>query len=482
MHIKKRIIFGMAIILALMLAGCSQEEKPSEEKQSDVTLGKMIFVDPSGVAFWGDDSYLCSGVVGENGIEEVVIEAQMTYEIKALAVYESRLYVGSKDGIYSYALSDLQGGDVVSPEQISDSDPDNRFTIRNGKLYYRYGYSVYSVDLADGTEIEVAQNTYDYEIMNEKIVYTGMDGGIFTASEDGKTWSKLTDTPSNCKMSVASEQIYYTAQEDDELFQSDISGSVPVKVKVSEDLSEYDDIWANENYLLYESSGYEPMLLNLKDNSDTKVTEAVTFPTKGDGFLVDNKLYGYDKYKQTLYLYDLENGSYVEENISQILQQQIAAHSAQVSGDLAQNSGASSNAEGYDISEGLFQYDNTAGENEKMLGGTYFDLTLPGTVPWGWEKTSNTSVKIYYQGALDSGYGGTVVTVRAYDPDDTSYLELPRYQIAGKSSDKVYVAIFPTDLQYDASNAVQTDEYNELMSYAKEIDEKNGTDNPFKCY
>lgn len=81
MHIKKRIILGMTIILALMLAGCSQEEKtsedkPSEEKQNDVTLGKMIFVDPSGVAFWGDDSYLCSGVVGENGIEEVVIEAQ----------------------------------------------------------------------------------------------------------------------------------------------------------------------------------------------------------------------------------------------------------------------------------------------------------------------------------------------------------------------------------------------------------------------
>lgn len=70
------------------------------------------------------------------------------------------------------------------------------------------------------------------------------------------------------------------------------------------------------------------------------------------------------------------------------------------------------------------------------------------------------------------------MTIRAYGWGDNSYSELPSYQIAGLSSDKKYVAIFPTDVQYDSNDSIQCSEYPALLEYAKRVDQDN-PDNPF---
>ena len=97
---------------------------------------------------------------------------------------------------------------------------------------------------------------------------------------------------------------------------------------------------------------------------------------------------------------------------------------------------------------------------------------------WAWEVIDDSAIRFYYPQAAESGYGGHIMTIRAYGWGDNSYSELPSYQIAGLSSDKKYVAIFPTDVQYDSNDSIQCSEYPALLEYAKRVDQDN-PDNPF---
>ncbi len=496
MRIKKLLGLSMSMVLALLLTGCfflsdKNIEAPRQETATSETMdietadskiadnivhGRTIFVHPNGVAFWGDGSYLCSGIVGTDGIDEVVIEAQMTYDINALAIYDSRLYVASNDGLYSYALADLQSGGIVSPKCISEYSPSDRFTLYNGKLYFKYGYTIFSYDVDNAIKTEIARNVHDYEITDLGIFYTDRDGGIYTASEDGTTWSKILDTTKECTMSMTDDRIYYRTKGGNELFRFDISDNELVKVAVSKSLNQYDDIWVTDDHILYNSADYDTMLFRCKDNADAKVPHAIGFPRKGDAFLAEYKLYGYNKYSKALYIYDLENGSYTSQDIAHTLQQQIQAHAGTASTD--QNP----DEEGYDIADGLFRCANHEDINKEALAGIYIILEMPRTDTWDWKKTGDTSIKIYYTDAANSGYGGTVVSIMAFDIGDDSYLDFPEYQIAGRTDDKVYIALFPTDIQFDPSNATQAKEYNKLITHAKKIDEDNSVDNPFRCY
>lgn len=76
--------------------------------------------------------------------------------------------------------------------------------------------------------------------------------------------------------------------------------------------------------------------------------------------------------------------------------------------------------------------------------------------------------------------GGRLVTIKAFDWDDNGYEDFPAYTIAGTSEDKKYIAIFPTDVQYDSS---QETGYRKMYDYARRIDssEEKAANNPFSC-
>ena len=134
--------------------------------------------------------------------------------------------------------------------------------------------------------------------------------------------------------------------------------------------------------------------------------------------------------------------------------------------------------DGYDIMEGFNLEQNGS---ELLLYGNDFLLTMPNNDDWGYEQTSGTTLTIYDKDAREDGYGGELVTIMAFDPDDTSYEEFPDYAVAGtgKNVNKTFIAQFPTDTQFDPSDKDDEAEYMELFDYVKKISE-GAADSPFQ--
>ena len=134
----------------------------------------------------------------------------------------------------------------------------------------------------------------------------------------------------------------------------------------------------------------------------------------------------------------------------------------------------------YDIMEG-FRVEENDDADYTVLYGNGFTLTMPEDDDWGYEATNSTSLNIYLKDARESGFEGDLVTIMAFDPEDTSYEEFPNYTIAGKSQkvNKTFIAMFPTDVRYDPNDPDQEEDYTELIRYVEKINE-GAADSPFE--
>lgn len=136
----------------------------------------------------------------------------------------------------------------------------------------------------------------------------------------------------------------------------------------------------------------------------------------------------------------------------------------------------------YDISSGI---KTRSSEGSSFIETDHFSLYLPQDISWEYKVVDNNTISIYYTPAKDAGFGGHVVTIKAYDWGDNAYSDIPEYSIAGLSNDKKYVAIYPTDLQYDSSDSTQKEEYGRMLKVAKRMDcedEELAKDNPFNVW
>ena len=133
----------------------------------------------------------------------------------------------------------------------------------------------------------------------------------------------------------------------------------------------------------------------------------------------------------------------------------------------------------YDIMEG-FRVEENDDADYAVIYGNGFVLTMPEDDDWGYEADS-TSLNIYMKDAREAGFGGDLVTIMAFDPEDTSYEDFPSYSVAGKSQrvNKTFIALFPTDAQFDPNDPDQEEDYTELFNYVKKISE-GAADSPFE--
>ena len=124
----------------------------------------------------------------------------------------------------------------------------------------------------------------------------------------------------------------------------------------------------------------------------------------------------------------------------------------------------------YNIMEGFEIVENGS---EKLLYGNDFLLIMPNNDEWAYEQISETSLEIYLKSAREDGFGGDLVTIMAFDPEDTSYEEFPSYSVAGtgKNVNKVFIALFPTDVQFNPEDADQQAAYEELYTHVHKIAE-----------
>ena len=133
-------------------------------------------------------------------------------------------------------------------------------------------------------------------------------------------------------------------------------------------------------------------------------------------------------------------------------------------------------ASSFDILEGLQVY---SANGSAVMDSNYFTLTVPTNPTVGYNQPDKDSFTIYYADAKKGGFGGVVVTVKAYDIGDTSYNQLQDYKIAGTNDSKIFVAIYPTNVQYNSSDPVQMTGYGTLLNWAKSLDYTSSS-SPFK--
>ena len=132
----------------------------------------------------------------------------------------------------------------------------------------------------------------------------------------------------------------------------------------------------------------------------------------------------------------------------------------------------------YDIMEGFQLVENGS---ELLLYGNDFLLIMPNNDKWGYEQTSADVLQIYLKAARDDGYEGNLVSIMAFDPEDTTYEDFPEYSVAGtgQNVNKTFIALFPTDVQFNPEDPDQQADYDELFAHVKKIAE-GAADSPFQ--
>ena len=123
----------------------------------------------------------------------------------------------------------------------------------------------------------------------------------------------------------------------------------------------------------------------------------------------------------------------------------------------------------YDIASGLKLKDK---DGMKTLSTDHFTLTLSHGDSWDAKVNSKTSITIYNTALYEANQGGKLVTILAYDAGDENYDVLPEYNVIGKSGGKLYIAAYPTDMQYDSSNKKAVADYMAVFEEVSRISEE----------
>ena len=478
---KKRGIFrllpALLLVLALFaLSGCAGKEAAAapaaaenneaqkksgnrtakaEDYTEGVVQGSSLY-QKNGVIFWGYDDRLCSALIGEDGLPyDFISEGSMGEEIYSVAVYDGALYLATDIGIIRLATDQAEAeqgyGVVLGNDRLSIES----FQIYEDYIYYTYGYNLRRVPINPGEREKLEENITCMQVSSKGIYCLNKDGELLLVSLDGTERKTLCKLDSQGDLGIFDNKAYITTGEaDDYIYVYDLERDELEELELEEDISPYNPVWVLEGKLYYNNEKFKLRCLDLSTGEDELLPTEFDLPDYNEGFMLEG--FGYYKLSDSLYWAELGEDYSEKIKIGQALNS-----TASVSGayDIARNIGV-----GYDKTEFLYS--------------DCFVLNMPDfPSDWDYEVLSKTAVQIVHYPSRDAGYGGNVVSIMAYDKDDDSYEILPHYTVAGESKDKVYIACFPTDVQYSRETEKG---WRQLSEFMQQIDEDD-PDNPFSC-
>lgn len=482
---KKLIILSLMCITILFLVGCSSNDTTSNDKFeniSNATMGKSIFVHSSDIAFFGYDNLLCTAKFQEGSLSEFVIEGGFTGKIYALAVYDNNLFVSASDGIFKYDLGMFEGNSEAKPVVLWDKSLSefNHFEIYDNKMFFLYGKTLCYIPTDGGDKVDVTTETVDFEITTSGIYYVKSDGVLHLLSLDLSKDETLITLVPNTTIQLIDGKLYYR---DGVLLKAYNLKSKKIEdIKTEDEVNEYlQCVWSNGENFLYRTQSFDERLIT-KDG-EKELSDDVRYPDKAFGYVYkdcllrsqNNSIRITDLVSGTIRDYDLEQE--MQAMLSQINNQQNSSSQSSENNKSNNNSSTTSSSE-YDILQGLqIQRDGSA----LYMYGNDFLLSMPIDDDWEYVQNTKDSFSIIYIPGKNAGYGGHLVTIKAYDLNDTSYTNLPSYKIAGrgKNTNKVFVAIFPTDVQFDSNNKSQASRYQDLFEYVQKISD-GAVNSPFQ--
>lgn len=128
----------------------------------------------------------------------------------------------------------------------------------------------------------------------------------------------------------------------------------------------------------------------------------------------------------------------------------------------------------FDIASGMKLKEK---DGVKTLKTDHFTLTLTHGGSWDAKVNSKNSITIYNVALNKAKRGGKLVTILAYAAGDKSYDVLPDYNVIGESGGMVYVATYPTDMQYDGGKEKDVADYQAVFAEVCRL-KAGDTENP----
>lgn len=453
------------------------EEEKSDAQTSEAKNYKEGVIDASeltiqnGVVFWGYDQQLCSALLDENDdMYDFISEGSLSTVIHSIAVDGDCMYMSTESGIVCMSLNDAEQEQsklsVIDDHELSTSS----FQIYDGNIYFTYGKNLIMIPEEGGEDKTLEQSIEAFQVTTEGIYCINTNGSLIRVSLDGSERKTLQELDSEGELFILNHKAYITTGGDDNyIYVYELDEGNVEKIHFEHNLSPYHPVWVTEECVYYESEDYEVFRYDFESETEFQIDVIYDLPDYQDGYLWNDTLYYV--YSNYLYWMHLDSGESFKYSKSEVLEDESSL-------DVTFNAAnAGSSEEAYNIAEDIGVYNS---EGQARLESKYFTLYLPADGDWTYKVVDNSTIGIYYEPAYESGDGGHLVTIKAYDWGDNSYGELPSYKVAGVSDDKKYIAIFPTDVQFNSS---QADGYNRMYEYVKRIDDSEGNagSNPFSC-
>lgn len=464
--LKKFSVLLLALMLASisLLAGCGGSKTDYSALQNDVVKGGNVFVDESGVVFFGYDKLLCSALFDEGNINDFVVEASFTGDVYSLAIFDNALYVSASDGIFKYDLELFNGSGTASPEVLWKKNLSrfNSFQIYDGKMFFIYGVTLCYLPLEGGTETSIAQEVVDFEVTSDGILYVCKDGELHKLSNDFSE-DNVVGTMAASDISLGSDGAYYMDSGALKCISPD-SGEVS-EIKTDAALGDFTYPWINGDTIMYSDADYK--YHQITDGSDKEIGDIMDYPQKYMGYAFKDWVVSQNMYYTRLDVISMKGGAHT----SYDLKSELAADLEKASGKSGQSSsgGGTSNSGSYDLTKGMQTVTSPDGSIEYIYFNDFM-ITMPNNEKWSME-TAPRAVTFYLFSAQQEGYGGKLVSIAAYDLDDDTYKQLPSYHEAGitANTNVRLVAIYPTDVQWNHNDAAQEADYRELEDYLQKI-------------
>lgn len=120
----------------------------------------------------------------------------------------------------------------------------------------------------------------------------------------------------------------------------------------------------------------------------------------------------------------------------------------------------------YDIAANL---QLAGGGDVKAIDTDHFTITLTHGSSWDYTVDSKTSITIYNIASREADCGGRLVSIIAYDAGDKDYEMLPSYGVIGEKDGKVYIAEYPSDVQFNFEDEQATADYQAVYDELNKI-------------
>ena len=111
--------------------------------------------------------------------------------------------------------------------------------------------------------------------------------------------------------------------------------------------------------------------------------------------------------------------------------------------------------------------DNNA--DMKVVETDHIRIVLSHGKSWSYSADSKYSITIYNEASKNTGSGGALVSIMAFSLNDAGYKAFPDYSIIGETEGMRYIAVYPTDIQFDPENKQAMEDYQAVMQEINKI-------------